>query len=132
MKLPQPELTLTVLESKAGFAFAERFLDIELNTPEQHDQDDDTVVASPLARRRGLVNKFQKLVMDIFCDELFMETILETPDEQLDQDLLDTYNIYHEFTTMFPLYELIAIVPVNLTGTIGFITQPKTGFQRRI
>lgn len=125
MKSTMQDLTFTVLESKAGLAFATRFLDVELAAMSSPDNND-TLIASTLSSRRGLVNKFQKLVMDIFCDPLFMETILETPDEQLDQDVIDTYQIFLEFHTMFPLYEVIAMVPVNLAGTIGFITQPKT------
>lgn len=125
MKSTMQDLTFTVLESKAGLAFATRFLDVELAAMSSSDNND-TLIASTLSSRRGLVNKFQKLVMDIFCDPLFMETILETPDEQLDQDVIDTYQIFLEFHTMFPLYEVIAMVPVNLAGTIGFITQPKT------
>ena len=125
MKSTMQDLTFTVLESKAGLAFATRLLDVELAAMSSPDNND-TLIASTLSSRRGLVNKFQKLVMDIFCDPLFMETILETPDEQLDQDVIDTYQIFLEFHTMFPLYEVIAMVPVNLAGTIGFITQPKT------
>ncbi|MNF02878.1 hypothetical protein D3C80_2020970 [compost metagenome] len=63
--------------------------------------------------------------MDIFCDELFLETILESPEEDLTQDMLDTFEIYQEFITMFPHYDVIGIVPMNLAGTVGFVIQDK-------
>lgn len=127
MKYTKPDLAFTVLESKAGLAFATRFLDLEMAGSDQ-----DTWISTSLSSRRGLVNKFQKLVMDIFCDDLFMETILETPDSELDQDVFDTYQIYKEFITMFPSYDVIGIVPMNITGTMGFITELKTSPDRRL
>lgn len=120
MKQPEPQLTYTVLESSAGMEFASRFLQESMLDPER-----DTWTTTDLSLRRALVNKFQKLVMDMFCDELFMETILESPDEELGQDMLDTFAIYQEFTAKFPAYDVLAIVPMNLAGTFGFVIQNK-------
>jgi hypothetical protein len=120
MKHPEPQLTYSVLESKAGMKFAERFLQESMHDPER-----DSWVEGDVPLRRALVNKFQKLVMDLFCDELFMETILESPDEELNQDMLDTFAIYQEFNAMFPQYDVIAIIPMNLAGTVGFVIQNK-------
>jgi len=120
MKHPEPQLTYTVLESNAGMKFAERFMEESMHDPER-----DTWVEGNVPLRRALVNKFQKLVMDLFCDELFMETILESPDEELSQDMLDTFAIYQEFIAKFPNYDVIAIIPMNLAGTIGFVVQNK-------
>lgn len=119
-QLQLDQLGYVVLESKAAFEFGARFLDEEQNT-----SDYDTWIASPLSERRNLLNKFQKQVMDIFCDDLFMETILETPEADLETDVADTYRIYNEFITKFPGCEVVAIVPMTLTGTCGYVYQLK-------
>lgn len=118
MKSSKPDLTYSVLESKAAFDMATRYLEIEMAQPDQ-----DAWILGSVPQRRGLLNKFQKLVMDIFCDDLFMETILETPESQLETEVGEVYAIYKEFITKFPHYEVIAIVPMTLTGTVGFITE---------
>jgi hypothetical protein len=120
MKLNEPQLIYSVMDSAACMKFAARFLDESTHNPEK-----DSWEESGVPLRRALVNKFQKLVMDIFCDELFMETILESPEEDLSQDMLDTFEIYQEFITMFPHYDVIGIVPMNLAGTVGFVIQDK-------
>ncbi|QBJ02574.1 hypothetical protein MZD04_gp044 [Pseudomonas phage Psa21] len=120
MKHPEPQLTYSVLESNAGMKFADRFLQESMHDPEK-----DTWVEGNVPFRRALVNRFQKLVMDMFCDELFMETILESPEEELSQDMLDTFAIYQEFNAKFPQYDVIAIIPMNLAGTVGFVIQSK-------
>lgn len=115
-----PLLTYMVHHSQDCLLLAERFLEQEMAGPDQ-----DAWIVSAVPQRRLLVNKFQKMVMDIYCDPLFLETVTD-PDEELDADMLSIHAIYQSFAPHYAAYDILAIVPMNLTGTLGLVLQHKS------
>lgn len=113
--------TLVVHQSNIGSLFAGRWL-------KDYDRDDGDDLQRELgsSRNRRLITKFQQEVMDIF-EEVIMTYTHEKDDllEDTDQDVVDVYRLYREFHEMYPKHDVLTIIPVNLSGTFGWVVQPK-------
>lgn len=104
-----------VIDMVQAQQFAARFFD-------QHTEDTEY----DLHARRAIMRKFQKRVMDVFHDDLLHSATID--DDFLnddDPDVVDTYQIYKAFTQMFPRYDVISIIPMTITGAVGFVVQFK-------
>jgi hypothetical protein len=122
--------TLHVEQSQPGTLFAARWLS-EIIASRFNEAD--RVEEETFKMRRKLLHAFQTTVMDEFVN-----TIIESPRiddgflEDDDQDVVDTYKVYADYVKRYPGIEVISIIPIDLTGTFGFIIEPKDMTQAKI
>jgi hypothetical protein len=124
----EPSYDYLVVPLQSAAAFGVRYRD---NVIADTDMD--------LKTRRAMLGKFQKIVMDAFHNVLLDGVVLDDgflefdDDEQLEmicpgvtsEDVVDVYRMYREFMLNFPVGEIITMIPIDMSGTVGVVVEPK-------
>lgn len=110
---PTPEYTFVVLPSTAGeeYAFEFKTRYIAERTLE------DTIVGSAL-----LLNAFQYVCVETYSD-VFLEASEVNSDfeNDPDKDVVGLFKVYCEFIHRYPSASIINIIPMDMSGTFGFV-----------